>query len=227
MSLINDALKRTEESKANSAPIQAAPAMLSVPQGPARPSRIPLMLAALMAIMGALGAWLIYSGISGGAMKPKTAQATQEIPTTPVIVSNLRQEKTLSNAEMILAKTLDSVRYYHPGHQTYFGSGPSGLPDTDLMAEVSSQNSEQANKAATAKPKQAAAAPTAPTPPPMPQRSGAYKLSGIMAGPSGKTAIINGKFVNVGQTVDGAKIISIGQYTVELEIDGQSITIQL
>jgi len=54
-----------------------------------------------------------------------------------------------------------------------------------------------------------------------------YRLSAIIHGPDGATAIVNGKFLRVGQSVDGAEVIRIGQYAVVLEADGERITLQM
>ena len=41
-----------------------------------------------------------------------------------------------------------------------------------------------------------------------------------MQGPSGPAAIINGACVTIGDTLNGAKIIAIGQFAVEVEYTG-------
>jgi hypothetical protein len=52
-----------------------------------------------------------------------------------------------------------------------------------------------------------------------------FKLTGVLRGPDGATAIINGNFYSVGQTIDGAKVTRIGRYTVDLEIEGRRISL--
>jgi type II secretory pathway component PulC len=54
-----------------------------------------------------------------------------------------------------------------------------------------------------------------------------FKLSGIMAGPNGEAALINGRLVQVGQTVDGAVLEAISGQTVELDFMGKRITVGL
>ena len=49
----------------------------------------------------------------------------------------------------------------------------------------------------------------------------ACTITGVLAGPDGGTAIINGRFVRIGQTVDGAKLIRITPNGVELEANGR------
>lgn len=64
--------------------------------------------------------------------------------------------------------------------------------------------------------KPAAATPPATPPGPPP----ALRVSCVMKGPSGPAAIINGACVTIGDTLNGAKIIAIGQFTVEVEYTG-------
>lgn len=47
------------------------------------------------------------------------------------------------------------------------------------------------------------------------------ELGGIMRGSDGNFAIINKRFVRVGQTVNNAKIIRIGDHSVEIELKGK------
>jgi hypothetical protein len=54
-----------------------------------------------------------------------------------------------------------------------------------------------------------------------------FKLSAIFRGPAGVTAIVNGRFVQVGSKIEGAKVMKIGRHTVELELDGETLTIQM
>lgn len=68
--------------------------------------------------------------------------------------------------------------------------------------------------------------PAAQAPPPAP----AYRympcppgitLSGVVQQPDGALANINGRFVAVGETVDGAKVVRITPLSVEMELDGK------
>ncbi len=53
------------------------------------------------------------------------------------------------------------------------------------------------------------------------------KVSSIMLGPRGGTAIINGRPVGVGETVGGAKVIKITRRIVEVEINGRRATLRM
>ncbi|HUT61796.1 MAG TPA: AAA family ATPase [Phycisphaerae bacterium] len=48
-----------------------------------------------------------------------------------------------------------------------------------------------------------------------------FELSGILGGPAGNWAIINGKMVGVGHTVNGARVVRIGPDTAEMELNGE------
>ncbi len=54
-----------------------------------------------------------------------------------------------------------------------------------------------------------------------------FKLSAILHGPNGATAIINGQFLQIGSMIEEATIISIGQHTVVLDVDGRRVTLQM
>jgi len=52
-----------------------------------------------------------------------------------------------------------------------------------------------------------------------------FKVSGIMSGPRGSTAIINGRLLQVGEKVGKAKVVKITNSAVELEIYGRRVTV--
>ena len=54
-----------------------------------------------------------------------------------------------------------------------------------------------------------------------------FKLSAILHGPNGATAIINGQFLQIGSMIEEATIVSIGQHKVILDADGRRITLQM
>jgi hypothetical protein len=54
-----------------------------------------------------------------------------------------------------------------------------------------------------------------------------FKLSAILHGPNGATAIINGQFLQIGSMIEEATIISIGQHKVILDANGRRVTLQM
>ena len=55
----------------------------------------------------------------------------------------------------------------------------------------------------------------------------AFRISGIMDGAGGSIAIINGRPVSKGQTVNGATVLSVGRREVEMEKDGRRFTVRM
>ena len=53
-----------------------------------------------------------------------------------------------------------------------------------------------------------------------------FRLGGIVNGPSGPSAILNGRLVRTGDTVGGAKIVRIGPREVELEKDSRRFVVR-
>lgn len=53
------------------------------------------------------------------------------------------------------------------------------------------------------------------------------RLSGIFIGPQGNSAVINGRRLRVGDEIADAQLIGIENQAVELERDGERITIEL
>ena len=68
---------------------------------------------------------------------------------------------------------------------------------------------------------------TKPAPSLPPVDTSRLKVSSIVSGPQGGTAVINGRPVRVGDTIGGATIIKITPRTVEVEIDGRRATLAL
>jgi len=54
-----------------------------------------------------------------------------------------------------------------------------------------------------------------------------FRISAIIDAPSGNTAIIDGQAVRRGQTVNGAKVLSVGPREVALEKDGRRFTVKM
>ena len=75
-----------------------------------------------------------------------------------------------------------------------------------------------------------------PTRPPISHSSGeieedniatGWTLSSILVSPQRRVAIINGKAVTTGETLAGAKVVSINEKSVKLEFRGEVIVINL
>jgi type II secretory pathway component PulC len=55
----------------------------------------------------------------------------------------------------------------------------------------------------------------------------ALKLSGIMAGPTGEVALINGRMVRVGESIEGVTLESIENQTANLSFEGETFSLGL
>ncbi len=98
------------------------------------------------------------------------------------------------------------------------------LPAKAKAKTASPKKDPPASSAPKAKPPTAEKKPAAAAPP---VDTSHLKVSSIMFGPRGGTAIINGRPVGVGETVGGAKVIKISRRTVEVEIDGRRATLRM
>ena len=75
-----------------------------------------------------------------------------------------------------------------------------------------------------------------PTRPPSPGRglsdapggsTGGWRLDSTLVAPDRRVAVINGKQVSEGETVDGARVIDIHQLEVLIQAPGRRMTLQL
>jgi len=80
--------------------------------------------------------------------------------------------------------------------------------------------------APTMEPRPAATTPAA-TQPSSSAYEARFRLSGILHGPDGATAIINGFFVHAGETLDDATVVQINSHSVTLDVAGRRVTIRM
>jgi hypothetical protein len=252
MSLINDALKRAEADKRNNA-VPTGDGLLKPVHNTGRRRFDPVVvfvLAVIVAMAGAAtGAALV------GSRAPKVpaeaaASVTIEAPQPD------RAAAALCGAELAISKTIQNVPCYMvpesrpavevkevkkdaPVQQAAIRLAPAAPSKTTPAietrpADFASQQpaSHPASQPTTQRASLAADVKAAPDSQPASMPSAdevrrSYRLSAIMRGPQGATAIINGKFVRVGASVDGANLVDLGTHTAELEINGQRFTIRM
>jgi len=281
MSLINEALKRSESDKLrNSSPYFNNPTLMmpegdgvsaparptfEEPRGPRRPTSR-LLVFALVAT-ACFGAWYSW-GRSSGQVGPANAsgEATQEV------------EKNLTHAQMKAAAERSapnpSLNRHNTDSQAHANAGANAgangsiaggnggdaftaamrklqqarqkdQPDEPSdQAEAGQQQADGATPPATApteasEPTSAPSSAAPPAPPaetapakPAPEPSDALDVSklrvtAIMRSPDGNVALINGGLYRQGQTIQGALIVKIGQYEVELTANGKRFTIRM
>ncbi|MEO6033891.1 MAG: hypothetical protein ABIQ35_01420 [Verrucomicrobiota bacterium] len=197
MSLINDALRRSDQAKKNPGvePAGGAP-MQPVHQGRASDSSSPApMLFVIIGLIVILAGWFFFKGCN--------AQGPLQNMTTQAPVSSNPIGKPVS---MPLPPAREVV------------AGP-GLPENNRTrtAITETTNASATNAALGGEPVIAVAPPAPP----------ALKLQGIFFRVKNPSAMINGKLLMVGESVAGARVTKIGKEEVTMERDGQPIVLTL
>jgi len=213
MSLINEALKRAEAEKYRDCggPPYRPPA---VPHAhhvrlPRRWARGLALCCGLVAVT-ALGMWtMMDKGFWPLTLKAEAADPAP-VQAPPELKLQVRQK-----IDPVLAKTMEETKYY----------SPTPKPVPARPARVRPAGAAPSAIATTARP--------APTPPPAKREEPKpqpklpdLKLSGVLVSPGGGTAIINGRFLAVGNTIEGARIVKITKYVVTLEMNGRRFTLR-
>jgi hypothetical protein len=236
MSLINDALKRATASEPKKdATGHSAPPLEPVHDGERRglPGVLPLVLCivGLGALLTAGGFWLKSkgtphpaptSGTEGantGALTPARAGATEPAATTPA------PSTPLNNPLARAAATLEQVQNRNEEVPTTQTAAPAETPGSSSASSSSPSQAAPVQQASTP-----AAAP-APTPATAEMASNEanppFKLQAIYYRLRGPSVVVNGKTVKAGQSVDGAKVVSIQRNSVELEFHGTNFSLAL
>jgi hypothetical protein len=102
---------------------------------------------------------------------------------------------------------------------------PAWPPQADGATPPATAPAET-GKPPSAQPPAAQPAKPAPAPADVPDAS-KLRVTAIMRGPDGNVALINGGLYREGQTIQGALIVKIGQYEVELTANGKRFTIRI
>jgi hypothetical protein len=207
MSLINEALKRTQAEKNGNAEAYSPPPMPAAHEPHRRGARSSLIVvvSALATFAAGLAGWHVLRRHRGAAAEPPpsrhvaaaaAAAGTAQVPRpAPLATKPEFPESTEPDAESVrtVARTMAAIRYYRP-------------PDP---VEA---------------PRPPAAPPEAPAEPPKPARP-TYKLSGVLTGNAAGTAIVNDRFVTVGDVIDGAEVVRITKHAVVLRRKGKTFTV--
>jgi hypothetical protein len=229
VSLINEALKRAQADKDGTPPPPPpsfAPPLEAAPASAGRGwRRAATALVAMAFLCGGLLTWRVASTWNGSSTP---AGASAEV--APPSVTDTSAAKTVENNPSNVAKT--PAASIQPAAGSWAGNW--------LDKMVRSFAGDAADRAAQAATKSPAAAPDIARRPaaaavtakpleaalnkqPAPARFDVakYKLTGVVLGDEGGSAIINGNFYQVGDAVDGAKVVKIGAKTVQLEFEGK------
>jgi hypothetical protein len=225
MSLINEALKRAEAEKLRKADMKDAAAL--PPLVPERPGKrkapaIAAILTALM-IIACVGAGVSLLRRFNAA--PKSSVAASALSRQPGQAKATVADQAHGDIDSPLTTATTATK------AAQAVNARSGLISTsnqaaELNTTASERQDDQYEAAVEGAPvfdqppmrtPPASAAP-AGSPASMPAGGGGFRLSGIMSGPGSDAALINGQMVEVGQTIDGAKLVRVLGQAVELQV---------
>ncbi len=242
MSLINEALKRIESQGPHHAPPGAPsrPAATNPAHGH-RPWPVLILLMVVVATLALVALKMYWPG--GGESTPtasavsptknsqnaekQTAKEESQPPPHETQANRRDQSQNPAQRDPIIEKTLNAVNYFsRPENDVALDESnivsktpPQEPPRDDAPSEGAPTPNASAEQPAY---KDAAGksdnAPKKPHP-------GDFKLNGIMQGPAGATAIINGRHLSIGQEINGAKVVAIRQYEVTLQAGSEKFTI--
>jgi len=240
MSLINDALKRTETDKLTRSREAGEFDGLSPIYGSRGSGRLKstVLLGAVLLVAVAGTIWAVSRWEQ--SLPPQKASATvsaaQPVPAREQAVAKPARkgpearEAVKRDAEIALAKTLAAVHYYQPPAHPARGPAaepPAGRTPTPQQPKTktppAAHEPPQPRPATHRRPQDTPQTPPLRVKPPGER----YKLNGILRGDAGATAIINGFFARQGQTVLGAKVVRIDSRTVQLEVGGERVTLRM
>jgi len=257
MSLVNEALKRTEEEKLQRLAGVTPPGPPGADYGsPPRPGlrRLLITVCAVLVVgtLAAYGVMWVAGRVTREAtagvndlMKQSAASLEQGLASAaPAALEARHQEAQPAQGPATQEPPAGTAA---PSNPTNGATAPREGPQIDpevvkqiaqsLMlqmgfpaaTETPSKDDVDAPPAALEAPETKAAPPQAEAKParPPPVDTSRFKVSSIVSGPQGGTAIINGRPVRVGDTVGGAKVIKITPRSVEVEIDGRRATLTL
>lgn len=217
MSLINDAIKQAnkanKERSTPEAPAATPTAGMHAADGhaprPAGNSTTSVILIAAMVVFVLLGGTFVYLAMRGShsmdepeselpKLAPKPATATASSPAPPA-------KTETSHSETLITDALDNP-----------------LPPAYVQKASTTPAATTPASPSTAAPTTVSAGTTA-GPRPFPE----LKLQGIYYRLNNPSVMINGHTLEIGDLVDGAKVIQIERKSVTLELDGQQKILRL
>ena len=225
MSLINDALKRAEADKSGHDRFsRGLQPLASHNSNTTRPRTWPAVTIAALVLAGitAWAGWSFFGApidTDSHPLAPRRATAAAEVekpdrqlpPDSEVPANNRNAQEANNRSAQDRSSQRKTVAFAGKLLQRFVGAiagGPIPKPSPTIAAIPTAQPRSRA----VAEP----AAPAGRT-----NTLSRFRLTGIIRGPAGVSAVINNKIVEPGQTIDGAKFISADRTSVTLEIDGR------
>ncbi len=230
MSLINEALKRAEQEKLQTPGKRSALGDLLPVRGgrPSRRGRQELLaLAGLVALVGGLAGWSALKAES--APEPQEQLASGQDAAAGVTPGESRNvvDVLAAQAEAARRRSMAPPKQYRPRAKAAKSPTPwAAGPVSHKAAEVAPPATRAGNPERTYLSGPPAAAELVLTPADMSEIN-KFKLTGIMEGPEGAVAIINGYPVHLGEVIGQGRLVRIGPYTVVLEVSGRYLTIRM
>jgi len=229
MSLINEALKRAEAEKLNREGITTAPPPPPLPKAPttAKGRAVVAILTVVMIATAVAGGVNLLRRFSSVPKAGIAASSPQVAPSAPA--ANPRQQ-TVEPALAAAVSTAKVTVAKAQARQAQVAQEAAQAGAEEDLAPAEDSPAAKSDKAAVTEPAVAALEGTAPQDgsstgsPPQP---GNFRLSGIMSGPNGEAALINGQMVEVGATIDGAKLVKVLNQAVELRIGDRQFTVRM
>jgi len=226
MSLINEALKRAEAEKAGRKGNLSAVSSISPLPTPKQASKSSPLVAAVVAagVVAALaGAVGTFHGLSAlGLEKAQATVAHQADNNSPCKTADRPATPAGPKAlDKPQAEPAPSSQAPSPANHA---DKPS--PQEASQARGTQQKSGQTEVKSTTKNARPLPVDKSAPSPTSSGKSG-YTLSGIMHGPAGNMALINGRLVRKGQSIGNARLVEITEYTVLLEVDGKQFTLRM
>jgi hypothetical protein len=209
MSLINDALKRTKEAQQQNPPPAGGPTLRPADAAPAKSgSGAQMLLFTLVAaiILGNLLLWL--------ALKDRGHQPTAANNATPVAVA--AAAPAAPAAPVAVAAVAPPAAPAEPVAPAPTNLAPAALATADAPTNAAVAGTTITNEPAT----EPAVVFVNPKPAPL-------RLQSIIYNPSRPSAMIGGKFLFLGDSIQGFRLIAIDQETVTLAGNGQTNVLRL
>jgi hypothetical protein len=207
MSLINDALRRANQAKKKPPADSDQHVLQPVESRRSKTNSAPLILFALAGIALIVGGWFFWRA-SQGTRSPKKAAA--EVPATNFtsvpetiskpVVSETRKIEQTSVAPAMISPPITNA-------------SATNVAETGTNAATT--NAVAANPEATTN--------AVPPPPAQP----VFKLQGIFVHTASSVAMINGKTVQTGDRISGARVAKISKDSVTLDWNGKTILLQM
>jgi hypothetical protein len=205
MSLINEALKRTQNAQQQTAPAAGGPVLRPVDAAQtktARGARALLFIMVLAVILGNLLLWMAFNDRGG----------QHQVPTTPEVRAKSVPPPEPAAQPPVELVSLETAVVSTPAQPE---SIPAAAVPPEVVAETPAVSA--VTNAAEPQPKIVFAEPPKPT---------VLRLQSIIYG-ARPSAMIAGKFLFVGDSIQGHQVVAIDKETVTLVGEGQTNTLSL